>query len=79
MEWLNFHRLRYFLTVARKGSVRKAGEELQVSQASISVQLRFPRNRSFAHLGQSIDVSRDLVRRLTLRIIGGHVVVPAHF
>lgn len=40
MEWLNYHHLRYFWTVARKGSVRKAAEELHVSQPSISAQLR---------------------------------------
>src|ERR1700747_922810 len=39
MEWLNFHHLRYFWTVARRGSVRKAAEELRVSQPSISAQL----------------------------------------
>jgi LysR family transcriptional activator of nhaA len=40
MEWLNFHHLRYFWVVARKGGVRKAAEELHVSQPSISAQLR---------------------------------------
>jgi len=40
VEWLNFHHLRYFWTVARKGGVRKAAEELHVSQPSISAQLR---------------------------------------
>lgn len=40
MEWLNYHHLRYFWTVARNGSVRKAAEELKVSQPSISAQLR---------------------------------------
>jgi LysR family transcriptional activator of nhaA len=40
MEWLNYHHLRYFWTVARKGGVRKAAEELRVSQPSISAQLR---------------------------------------
>ena len=40
MEWLNFHHLRYFGTVARKGGVRKAADELHVSQPSISAQLR---------------------------------------
>jgi LysR family transcriptional activator of nhaA len=39
MEWLNFHHLRYFWTVARKGGVRKAALELHVSQPSISAQL----------------------------------------
>src|SRR5690349_9866386 len=40
MEWLNYHHLRYFWTVARKGGVRRAAEELRVSQPSISAQLR---------------------------------------
>jgi LysR family transcriptional activator of nhaA len=40
MEWLNYHHLRYFWTVARKGGVRKAADELHVSQPSISAQLR---------------------------------------
>ena len=39
MEWLNFHHLRYFWMVARKGGVRKAAEELHVSQPSISAHL----------------------------------------
>ncbi|PYI77297.1 MAG: transcriptional activator NhaR [Verrucomicrobia bacterium] len=39
MEWLNFHHLRYFWMVARKGGVRRAAEELHVSQPSISAQL----------------------------------------
>lgn len=40
MEFLNFHHLRYFWTVARKGGVRKAAQELNVSQPSISAQLK---------------------------------------
>jgi LysR family transcriptional activator of nhaA len=40
VEWLNFHHLRYFWMVAKKGGVRKAAEELHVSQPSISAQLR---------------------------------------
>jgi LysR family transcriptional activator of nhaA len=39
MEYLNYHHLRYFWTVARKGSVRKAAEAMHVSQPSISAQL----------------------------------------
>src|SRR4051812_7161572 len=39
MEFLNYHHLRYFWAVARKGSVRKAAEEMHVSQPSISAQL----------------------------------------
>lgn len=40
MDYLNFHHLRYFWTVARKGGVRKAAEALHVSQPSISAQLK---------------------------------------
>jgi LysR family transcriptional regulator, transcriptional activator of nhaA len=37
---LNYHHLRYFWTVAKEGSLRKASEVLHVSQPSISAQLR---------------------------------------
>lgn len=40
MEGLNFHHLRYFWTVARKGGVRNAARFLHVSQPSISAQIR---------------------------------------
>ena len=39
MEWLNYHHLRYFWTVAREGSLRRAAERLHVSAPSISTQL----------------------------------------
>jgi LysR family transcriptional activator of nhaA len=40
VEWLNYHHLHYFWTVARLGSIRKASEELRVSPPAISAQLR---------------------------------------
>lgn len=40
MEWLNYHHLRYFWTVAKEGSLARAAEKLHVSQPSISGQLR---------------------------------------
>lgn len=40
MEWLNYHHLRYFWTVAKEGGLRQAAERLNVSQPSISAQLR---------------------------------------
>jgi len=40
MEWLNYHHLRYFFTVARTGSIRMASQELRVSSPAISTQLR---------------------------------------
>ncbi len=39
MEWLNYHHLRYFWTVAREGSLARASEKLRISQPSISEQI----------------------------------------
>lgn len=40
MEWLNYHHLLYFWTVAREGSVSKAAERLSLSQPTVSAQVR---------------------------------------
>ncbi len=40
MEWLNYHHLLYFWTVARKGSIARACEELRLAQPTISGQIR---------------------------------------
>jgi LysR family transcriptional activator of nhaA len=40
MEWLNYHHLRYFWTVAKEGSLVRAAAKLHVSQPSISEQIR---------------------------------------
>lgn len=39
MEWLNYHHLLYFWTVARIGSVSLAGAELRLTQATVSAQI----------------------------------------
>lgn len=39
MEWLNYHHLLYFWTVARTGSIAKAGKELRLAPSTISGQL----------------------------------------
>lgn len=39
MEFLNFHHLRYFWVVAKEGGLRKAAENLHVSQPTISAQI----------------------------------------
>ena len=39
MEWLNYHHLHYFWTVALTGSISKASKELHVSSPAISAQL----------------------------------------
>lgn len=40
MAWLNYHHLLYFWTVARRGSVTAAAEELRLSAPTVSVQVR---------------------------------------
>lgn len=39
MEWLNYHHLLYFWTVAKEGGLRQAAEKLHISQPSISAQI----------------------------------------
>jgi LysR family transcriptional activator of nhaA len=39
MDWLNYHHLRYFWTVAHEGGLQKAAERLHVSPPSISAQI----------------------------------------
>ncbi len=60
MEWLNYHHLLYFYTVAREGSVTRASEVLDLAQPTLSGQIR-----KLEHaLGEKL-FSRD-GRRLTL-------------
>ena len=40
MNWLNYHHLMYFWTMAREGSVSRAADKLHLSQPTISGQLR---------------------------------------
>lgn len=40
MDWLNYHHLLYFWTVAREGSIARASEKLRLAQPTISGQLR---------------------------------------
>jgi LysR family transcriptional activator of nhaA len=40
MEWLNYHHLLYFWVVAREGSIAKATEVLNLTQPTISAQIR---------------------------------------
>jgi len=65
MDWLNYHHLLYFWTVAREGSVSKAAERLHLSQPTISAQVRMLEKalgeRLFLRTGRSLaltDVGR---------------------
>jgi LysR family transcriptional activator of nhaA len=40
MEWLNYHHLLYFHTVAREGSISRASRVLKLAQPTISGQIR---------------------------------------
>lgn len=40
MEWLNYHHLLYFWTVAKEGSIARATERLNLTQPAISKQLK---------------------------------------
>lgn len=40
VEWLNYHHLLYFWVVARQGSIAKATKELNLTQPTISAQIR---------------------------------------
>jgi LysR family transcriptional regulator, transcriptional activator of nhaA len=39
-DFLNYHHLRYFWTVAKEGSLRRASEKLRVSQPSMCTQIK---------------------------------------
>lgn len=40
MEWLNYHHLLYFWTVAREGSISAASRKLRLAQPTVSGQIR---------------------------------------
>ena len=50
MEWLNYHHLLYFWTVAREGTIARASQELRLAQPTISGQIRVLEE----HLGEKL-------------------------
>lgn len=74
MDFLNYHHLRYFWTVAQEGSLRKAAEKMRVSQPTISAQIaalenalgeklfrRSPRGLSLTETGQqAFSYAKDI-------------------
>jgi len=69
MEWLNYHHLLYFWTVAREGSVTAAAEQLRLSQPTISAQIRTLEEAFgeplFNRVGRKLELTE--MGKLTLR------------
>lgn len=40
MDWLNYHHLLYFWTVAKEGSITKASQTLRLAPSTVSVQIK---------------------------------------
>jgi LysR family transcriptional activator of nhaA len=68
MEWLNYHHLLYFWTVAREGSIAKAAKALLLAPPTVHAQIRALEE----NLGQKLLVRRG--RGLVLTDTG-HVVM----
>jgi LysR family transcriptional regulator, transcriptional activator of nhaA len=64
MEWLNYHHLLYFWTVAKQGSIARACEKLRLAQPTISGQLR----QLEENLGEKLFIKQG--RSLTMTDIG---------
>jgi len=69
MDWLNYHHLRYFWTVAREGGIARAADKLRLSQPTISTQVKMLEEalgeRLFQRRGRSLvltDVGRIVDR-----------------
>lgn len=60
-EFLNYHHLRYFWTVAKEGSLRRASEKLRVSQPSMCTQIKLLENSLgealFRPSGRSLELT----------------------
>ena len=67
MEWLNYHHLLYFWSVAKHGTVAKACEELRLAQPTISTQIRLLEDT----LGEKLFVRSGRYLALTEM---GHVI-----
>ena len=63
VEWLNYHHLLYFWTVAKEGSVSKAAASLHVAQPTVSAQVRSLerslQQRLFARQGRFLKLTSE--------------------
>ena len=70
MEWLNYHHLLYFWTVAREGSISRAADRLGLSQPTISAQVKMLESALGERLFQR--KGRTLVLTDVGRIVDGY-------
>jgi LysR family transcriptional activator of nhaA len=76
MEWLNYHHLLYFWTVAKEGSIAKACDKLRLAQPTISGQLRLLEEalgeKLFAQAGRGLAMTEvgQVVYRYADEIFG---------
>jgi LysR family transcriptional activator of nhaA len=61
MDWLNYHHLLYFWTVAREGSISRAAKELRLAPPTVHAQIRALEQ----NLGQQLLVRRGRGLSLT--------------
>jgi LysR family transcriptional regulator, transcriptional activator of nhaA len=71
VEFLNYHHLRYFWTVAKEGGLTKAAGKLHVSQSTISAQIQALESV----LGE--ELFRRAGRNVALTDVGQHVLTYA--
>lgn len=61
MDWINYHHLFYFWTVAREGTIARAGEKLHLGQPAISSQLKQLENsfgvKLFQKSGRNLELT----------------------
>src|SRR3954471_23572470 len=70
MDWLNYHHLLYFWTVAKAGTIARASEQLQIAAPTISGQIPAPEqslcSKLFARSGRNQVLTGSRVRRVRL-------------
>lgn len=69
VEWLNYHHLLYFWVVAREGSIARACDQLRLTEATISAQIRALEEalgeKLFSRVGRNLvptDMGRIVLR-----------------
>ncbi|SMF81090.1 LysR family transcriptional regulator [Pseudobacteriovorax antillogorgiicola] len=72
MQWLNYHHLFYFYTIASEGSVTEATQKLKLAQSTLSAQLK----QFEESIGYKLFERKN--RKLTLTDVGHRVFDYAH-